>query len=80
MGSDGMVYVTDGFNHRVQVFRHDNGAFVRTFGTEGDGVGQLGQLHLPQGVCCSQGGVLYVADYWNNRIQAFSLLQQQQQL
>ena len=77
MGSDGMVYVTDENNHRVQVFRHDNGAFVRTFGTSGAGVGQLDE---PHGVCCSQDGVLYVTEWGNHRIQAFSLLQQQQQL
>ena len=75
LGSDGLVYVTDGNNHRVQVFRHDNGLFVAKLGGgAGQGAG-VGQLNSPRGVCCSQGGVLYVAEALTSRIHAFPVIQ-----
>jgi len=40
VGQDGLVYVSDVGNGRVQVFRPD-GAFVRKFGTFGQGEGQF---------------------------------------
>ena len=39
VGSDGLVYVMEGGNHRVQVFKPD-GTFVRQFGSYGDRPGQ----------------------------------------
>jgi outer membrane protein assembly factor BamB len=41
VGSDGLVYVGDGSNHRIQVFKPD-GTFVRKFGSFGTGPGRLG--------------------------------------
>ena len=80
LGSDGLVYVTDNGNHRVQVFRHDKGMFVAVLGGVVAGQGaRVGQLNNPQGVCCSQDGVLYVAEFENNRIHAFPVVQEQQQ-
>ena len=69
MGSDGLIYVADAGNHRIQVFRHDDGSYVGKWGSKGK---EVGQFKLPYGVCCSENGVLYVADL--HRIQAFSLL------
>ena len=40
VGSDGLVYVSDGNNGRVQVFT-PKGVFVRQIGTRGSGAGQL---------------------------------------
>ena len=52
LGSYGLVYVTDSSDHRVQVFRHDNGLFVAVLGGEvaGEGAG-VGQLNEPRGIC-----------------------------
>jgi len=40
IGADGLVYVLEGGNHRVQVFQPD-GTFVRQFGSFGSGPGQF---------------------------------------
>ena len=80
LGSDGMVYVTDSSNHRVQVFRHDNGLFVAVLCGEvaGQGAG-VGQLNEPRGICCSKDGVLYVADRDHHILHDVSVVQMQQQ-
>ena len=80
LGSDGLVYVTDQYNNRVQVFRHDNGMFVAVLGGGAAGHGaRVRKLSKPKGICCSEDGVLYVADYGYDRIHAFPVVQQQQQ-
>jgi outer membrane protein assembly factor BamB len=40
VGADGLVYVLEGGNHRIQVFQPD-GTFVRQFGSFGNGPGQF---------------------------------------
>ena len=67
VGPDGLVYVVDRQNHRLQLFRPD-GAFVRTWGSEGDGPEQL--LH-PQGLAIAADGTVFVADMLNGRVQLF---------
>jgi hypothetical protein len=63
----GEVFVSDTGNHRIQVFDRE-GRFLRSFGTEGDGPGQLGRpMHIH-----GREGKLYVAEYLNDRIQIFS--------
>jgi hypothetical protein len=84
--SSGNVYVTDDGNGRVQKYTssgtllgwwgldnigytgwHDPGS-GRT-GVYGDG---NGQLHWPRGIAVDSSGNVYVADYYNNRIQKFT--------
>ena len=65
---NGLLYVTDTGNHRVQVFRTD-GTFVRTWGTCGPGNGQFEE---PWGVTIGDHGLVYVADALNHRIQVFT--------
>lgn len=66
-GADRLVYVADCRNDRIQVFGVD-GRFVRSFGSKGDGPAQL---HRPTGICLD-GGLLYVAEYYNHRISVLS--------
>ena len=66
--AQGMVYVLDTGNHRVQVF-DANGQFVTMWGTEGSGPGQLKE---PWGIAVSSDGQVYVADTWNHRLVKFS--------
>lgn len=66
--SSGNVYVTDIFNHRVQVF-DANGTFRGSWGRFGVGDGEL---NYPRGVAATPAGsVVYVADTYSSRIQAF---------
>jgi DNA-binding beta-propeller fold protein YncE len=66
---DGLLYVTDTGNERVQVFELD-GEFVRAFGQIGSGEGQLIE---PVGIAVTDDGVVLVADSHNARIARFSL-------
>jgi DNA-binding beta-propeller fold protein YncE/tetratricopeptide (TPR) repeat protein len=63
----GHLYVTDTYNHRVQIFTSD-GRFLQTFGIEGT---QAGALLRPKGLAWGRNHLLYVADTGNHRIQAF---------
>lgn len=88
VGPDGLLYITDGRNHRVQVFAPD-GRFVREWGSycalyedgqpgcvDPDGPGPLplgaGQFNEPWGIAVGPDGSVYVADLWNHRIQQFT--------
>jgi tripartite motif-containing protein 71 len=61
----GNLYVTEVGNDRVQEFS-PAGAFIATFGTSGQGAGQLSN---PRGVAVGSTGKIYVADTANNRIE-----------
>lgn len=65
---DGLVYVTDTGNERVQVF-DEQGTFVRAFGGAGSGEGQLRE---PVGIAVAADGTVLVADAHNGRIARFS--------
>lgn len=62
------MYVSDSFNHRIQVFAKD-GTYLRQFGEYGDGDGQF---NLPWGIDMDTEGCIYVADWKNSRVQKFS--------
>jgi len=68
--ASGNVYVTDTYNHRVQVFSND-GAFVTQWGTYGSGPGQF---YRPSGIGIGPDGRIYVSDTWNGRVQVFESL------
>ena len=59
--------VADTYNHRIQIF-DEKGTFLRVFGSNGQGDGQLSD---PRGVVVDQQGNYVVAD-WGNRIQIFN--------
>lgn len=65
---DGLVYVTDTGNERVQVFTPE-GEFVRMFGLTGSGDGQLLE---PVGIVVAADGTVLVADSHNARIARFT--------
>jgi uncharacterized protein (TIGR03663 family) len=64
---DGLTYVADTGNKRIQVF-DENGGFVFQWG--GGGVVE-GFLDEPVGVTVGPEGNVYVADTWNRRVQVF---------
>ena len=68
IGKDGLLYVVDGANFRVQVFQPD-GKFVRVFG----GVGrQGGQFSRPKEVATDVDGNVYIVDAAFGNFQIFT--------
>jgi predicted membrane-bound mannosyltransferase/DNA-binding beta-propeller fold protein YncE len=65
--SKGHLFVTDTGNKRVVIFDTD-GNFIGQFGSVGM---QPGEFDEPVGIAISKDDVVYVADAWNQRIQAF---------
>ncbi|MDH5505751.1 MAG: TIGR03663 family protein [Anaerolineae bacterium] len=64
----GNVYITDTGNKRVVIF-DENGGYLGEFGGFGFGDGQLDE---PVGIAIDPNtGWIYVADTWNQRVQAF---------
>ncbi len=66
--AEGLVYVADSQNHRIQVLDTE-GQLVREWGVLGSGPGELLE---PWGVAVSPEGLVYVADTWNHRVQVFT--------
>lgn len=77
----GNIYVADTLNYRIQVFNND-GTFLGKWGRVGQGAGEFGRpdetesqgpFDGPDGVAVDAAGtVVYVADTFNHRIQAFA--------
>lgn len=67
IGPDSLIYVTDRYNHQVQVFDLD-GNFIRKWGSYGT---QAGFFNEPTSIFVDANGLVYVCDY-NNRIQVFN--------
>lgn len=82
VGADGAIYVADFYNHRIQKLAKD-GAFIRQWGkapVSGRGSGSLTDawrrgastsFSYPTDVAVTKDGWLFVADGYNDRVQAF---------
>lgn len=68
IGKDGLLYVVDGGNFRVEVFRPD-GTFVQTFGAVGR---QGGQFSRPKEVATDPEGNVYIVDAAFGNFQIFT--------
>jgi len=68
IGPDGLLYITDTGNSRIQVF-DQTGKFVRTFGTFGTGDGQMDN---PVGIAARPDGTIAIADTNNARVLLFT--------
>ena len=67
IGKDDAMIVSDGDNHRIQVF-DKNGKFLFMFGSQGT---RKGQFLMPFGVVADKYGNILVVDGGNKRIQIF---------
>ena len=64
------VYVVEGLNHRISVFTHE-GNFLASFGSEGNGSGQL-KYKYPYRITVDKKGFIYVlSGSNNNHVQIF---------
>ena len=66
--TSGLVYVSEGENHRVSVFTSEGG-FVTCFGRKGKGTGEF-CFDSFSGLAVDNTGVVYVCDS-RNRVQVF---------
>lgn len=74
VGKDGNIYVADAYNNRIQVFRPD-GVYVIKWGGDsgkGDKGDKPGWFDVVTGIDTDTQGRVYVADFYNNRVQVFS--------
>ena len=74
--AEGNIYVAEMVNHRVQVLRND-GSFLRMWGKGGSGgyeqVGSgYGEFRLPYQTAVDAGGLVWVTDTDNERVQVFT--------
>jgi RHS repeat-associated protein len=69
-GTEGIIYVADRGNNRIQVIIAGEGGYLPwfRFGTSGSG---NGQLSAPEGVTVDASGNAWVADTGNNRVEEF---------
>ena len=67
VGDDDTIIVSDGDNHRIQVF-DKVGKFLYKFGCKGSG---KGEFNMPFGVATDNHGNILVVDGGNKRIQVF---------
>jgi DNA-binding beta-propeller fold protein YncE len=65
---DGNLFVSDTMNDRIEVFDAE-GAFIRTFGKNGDGPGEFTR---PKGIAIDCDNHVWVADAMMNRLQVFT--------
>jgi sugar lactone lactonase YvrE len=65
---EGMLYVTDSMNFRVQIFDRQ-GHFISTFGKHGNGSGDFSK---PRGIAVDSDGNVYVADALFDTVQIFN--------
>ncbi len=64
---EGNVYVTDTLNNRIEIFDAE-GAFISTFGKNGDGPADL---ERPKGIAIDCDGHIWVVDAAQNRVKVF---------
>ncbi len=70
--SEGLIYVADTWNHRIQVFDAD-GTFLRKWGAFGESAADAGVFYGPRDLAIDATGRLFVTDTGNKRVLAFDL-------
>ena len=68
VSKDGLIYVVDGVNNKIQTFDH-MGRFLFSFGGKGS---SRGNFQFPLGIDVDTHGRVYVADSGNHRVQIFN--------
>lgn len=68
VGPDGLLYIADSANDRIQAFDFA-GNLVKTVGSTGSG---LGRLSAPMGIAFDDAGRMFVSDSGNDRVEVFA--------
>lgn len=71
--SQDRIYISDTGHNRIVICTPE-GFFITSFGTEGDG---LGQLKRPCGLDVTNDGTIVITDPGNKRLQLFGLIVEQ---
>lgn len=66
----GRLYVVDGLNSEIVVLDADTGEKIKTLSDIGH---KEGLFYYPDGICYAPGGVIAVADKFNDRVQVFNV-------
>lgn len=72
LDADGLIWIADACNHRVQVFDVSSGTaqLVKSWGEEGEAIGQL---RYPYDIVLDGRGHVYLCEFGNHRVQKFTL-------
>lgn len=65
----GLAYVADVNNHRIQIFKEDDGRFVSKFGSVGAGEGEFDR---PVRLILVQDKFLYITEHGNHRVSVYT--------
>jgi sugar lactone lactonase YvrE len=70
LDKEGLLWVADACNHRIQVFQLDTPEpkLVKVFGRPGK---QLGEFSYPYGMCLDSDGTVLISEFGNHRVQRF---------
>ena len=67
-GSNGNIFITDGYGNSRVIKLDKNGKFLKAWGSKGN---EKGQFNIPHAVVIDDSGLVYIADRENKRIQIF---------
>ena len=70
LDADGLLWVADACNHRIQVFDATGKLVKNVWGTQGS---EPGQMYYPYCFALDGKGHVYVCEYGNHRVQKFTL-------
>lgn len=68
IANDGSIFISDGYGNSRVVKYSAAGEYLLEWGTRGSGPGQF---NVPHGIAIDRGGLVYVADRGNARVQIF---------
>jgi sugar lactone lactonase YvrE len=69
VNKSGDIYISDRVNNRIQKWIAGATTGIAVAGTTGSGGSDSTELNSPRGLYVDSNGIIYIADYFNNRVQ-----------